>query len=76
MDGPNDLKSECVLSHQANGHAARIENVKPMFVEPKGKGTFTEVSVVSLNVQVRECDASICSQRFTSWSWCEPETFP
>uniref|UniRef100_A0A3Q1FMP8 Regulator of telomere elongation helicase 1 n=1 Tax=Acanthochromis polyacanthus TaxID=80966 RepID=A0A3Q1FMP8_9TELE len=27
----------------ANGHADRIENVKPMFVEPKGKGTFTEV---------------------------------
>ncbi|KAJ0064914.1 hypothetical protein NL108_017532, partial [Boleophthalmus pectinirostris] len=25
------------------GHADRIENVKPMFVEPKGKGTFTEV---------------------------------
>ncbi|XP_028265635.1 regulator of telomere elongation helicase 1 isoform X2 [Parambassis ranga] len=28
---------------RANGHADRIENVKPMFVEPKGKGTFTEV---------------------------------
>ncbi|XP_070766663.1 regulator of telomere elongation helicase 1 [Enoplosus armatus] len=28
---------------KANGHAARIENVKPMFVEPKGKGTFNEV---------------------------------
>ncbi|XP_044068758.1 LOW QUALITY PROTEIN: regulator of telomere elongation helicase 1 [Siniperca chuatsi] len=28
---------------RANGHAARIENVKPMFVEPKGKGTFNEV---------------------------------
>lgn len=26
-----------------NGQADRIENVKPMFVEPKGKGTFTEV---------------------------------
>ncbi|XP_072305421.1 regulator of telomere elongation helicase 1 [Eucyclogobius newberryi] len=25
------------------GQANRIENVKPMFVEPKGKGTFTEV---------------------------------
>uniref|UniRef100_A0A8P4GCH8 Regulator of telomere elongation helicase 1 n=1 Tax=Dicentrarchus labrax TaxID=13489 RepID=A0A8P4GCH8_DICLA len=28
---------------RANGHADRIENVKPMFVEPKGKGTFTEI---------------------------------
>ncbi|XP_026187920.1 regulator of telomere elongation helicase 1 isoform X2 [Mastacembelus armatus] len=28
---------------RANGHADRIENIKPMFVEPKGKGTFTEV---------------------------------
>ncbi|XP_008292635.1 regulator of telomere elongation helicase 1 [Stegastes partitus] len=28
---------------RANGHADRIESVKPMFVEPKGKGTFTEV---------------------------------
>ncbi|XP_059189945.1 regulator of telomere elongation helicase 1 [Centropristis striata] len=28
---------------RANGHADRIENVKPIFVEPKGKGTFTEV---------------------------------
>ncbi|KAK9515874.1 hypothetical protein VZT92_026476 [Zoarces viviparus] len=28
---------------RANGHADRIENVKPMFVEPKGKGTFKEV---------------------------------
>ncbi|KAM4562897.1 regulator of telomere elongation helicase 1 [Odontesthes bonariensis] len=28
---------------RANGHADRIENVKPMFVEPKGKGTFNEV---------------------------------
>ncbi|XP_041859068.1 regulator of telomere elongation helicase 1 [Melanotaenia boesemani] len=28
---------------RANGHADRIENVKPMFVEPKGKGTFIEV---------------------------------
>ncbi|XP_037401247.1 regulator of telomere elongation helicase 1 isoform X1 [Pygocentrus nattereri] len=28
---------------RANGHADRIENMKPMFVEPKGKGTFTEV---------------------------------
>ncbi|KAM6924811.1 regulator of telomere elongation helicase 1 [Xenentodon cancila] len=28
---------------RANGHADRIENVKPMFVESKGKGTFTEV---------------------------------
>ncbi|XP_061758411.1 regulator of telomere elongation helicase 1-like isoform X2 [Nerophis ophidion] len=25
-----------------NGHASRIESVKPMFVEPKGKGNFTE----------------------------------
>ncbi|XP_077368002.1 regulator of telomere elongation helicase 1 isoform X3 [Festucalex cinctus] len=25
-----------------NGHANRIESVKPMFVEPKGKGAFTE----------------------------------
>ncbi|XP_072224081.1 regulator of telomere elongation helicase 1 [Leuresthes tenuis] len=28
---------------RANGHADRIENVKPMFVESKGKGTFNEV---------------------------------
>uniref|UniRef100_A0A4W6E8L3 Regulator of telomere elongation helicase 1 n=1 Tax=Lates calcarifer TaxID=8187 RepID=A0A4W6E8L3_LATCA len=28
---------------RANGHADRIENIKPMFVEPKGKGTFAEV---------------------------------
>ncbi|KAM9342686.1 regulator of telomere elongation helicase 1 isoform 2-T2 [Pholidichthys leucotaenia] len=28
---------------KASGHADRIENVKPMFVEPKGKGAFTEV---------------------------------
>ncbi|XP_040009350.1 regulator of telomere elongation helicase 1 isoform X2 [Xiphias gladius] len=28
---------------RANGHADRIDNMKPMFVEPKGKGTFTEV---------------------------------
>ncbi|XP_034551917.1 regulator of telomere elongation helicase 1 isoform X2 [Notolabrus celidotus] len=28
---------------RANGHADRIENVKPIFVEPKGKGTFNEV---------------------------------
>ncbi|XP_041656310.1 regulator of telomere elongation helicase 1 [Cheilinus undulatus] len=28
---------------RANGHADRIENLKPMFVEPKGKGTFNEV---------------------------------
>ncbi|MFT7804710.1 regulator of telomere elongation helicase 1 isoform X3 [Arapaima gigas] len=28
---------------RANGHADRIENVKPMFVEPKGKGSFTEI---------------------------------
>uniref|UniRef100_A0A3Q3K5R3 Regulator of telomere elongation helicase 1 n=1 Tax=Monopterus albus TaxID=43700 RepID=A0A3Q3K5R3_MONAL len=28
---------------RAHGHADRIENIKPMFVEPKGKGTFTEV---------------------------------
>ncbi|XP_029968849.1 regulator of telomere elongation helicase 1 [Salarias fasciatus] len=28
---------------RTNGQANRIENVKPMFVEPKGKGTFTEV---------------------------------
>uniref|UniRef100_A0A8C1TD92 Regulator of telomere elongation helicase 1 n=1 Tax=Cyprinus carpio TaxID=7962 RepID=A0A8C1TD92_CYPCA len=28
---------------RASGHAGRIEKVKPMFVEPRGKGTFTEV---------------------------------
>ncbi|XP_056130161.1 regulator of telomere elongation helicase 1 [Lampris incognitus] len=28
---------------RSNGHADRIENMKPIFVEPKGKGTFTEV---------------------------------
>uniref|UniRef100_A0A671VP82 Regulator of telomere elongation helicase 1 n=1 Tax=Sparus aurata TaxID=8175 RepID=A0A671VP82_SPAAU len=28
---------------RAKGHADRIETVKPIFVEPKGKGTFTEV---------------------------------
>uniref|UniRef100_A0A4W4EBL9 Regulator of telomere elongation helicase 1 n=1 Tax=Electrophorus electricus TaxID=8005 RepID=A0A4W4EBL9_ELEEL len=28
---------------RANGHAERIENMKPMYVEPRGKGTFTEV---------------------------------
>uniref|UniRef100_A0A8C2DF91 Regulator of telomere elongation helicase 1 n=1 Tax=Cyprinus carpio TaxID=7962 RepID=A0A8C2DF91_CYPCA len=28
---------------RANGHADRIEYVKPMFVEPSGKGTFKEV---------------------------------
>uniref|UniRef100_A0A8C9TRX0 Regulator of telomere elongation helicase 1 n=1 Tax=Scleropages formosus TaxID=113540 RepID=A0A8C9TRX0_SCLFO len=28
---------------KANGHADRIENMKPMFVEPKGKGSFTEM---------------------------------
>ncbi|CAN9508127.1 unnamed protein product [Ophioblennius macclurei] len=28
---------------KTNGHAARIEKLKPMFVEPKGKGTFNEV---------------------------------
>ncbi|XP_040049052.2 regulator of telomere elongation helicase 1 isoform X2 [Gasterosteus aculeatus] len=28
---------------RTNGHAERIESVKPMFVEPKGKGTFNEV---------------------------------
>ncbi|KAM9856085.1 regulator of telomere elongation helicase 1 [Aulostomus maculatus] len=28
---------------KSSGHAERIENVKPMFVEPKGKGTFSEV---------------------------------
>lgn len=28
---------------RANGHADRIESIKPMFVEPKGKGIFTEV---------------------------------
>ncbi|XP_054653140.1 regulator of telomere elongation helicase 1 isoform X2 [Dunckerocampus dactyliophorus] len=27
---------------RGNGHADRIESVKPMFIEPKGKGTFTE----------------------------------
>uniref|UniRef100_A0A8C3G854 Regulator of telomere elongation helicase 1 n=1 Tax=Cyclopterus lumpus TaxID=8103 RepID=A0A8C3G854_CYCLU len=28
---------------RTNGHAARIDSVKPIFVEPKGKGTFNEV---------------------------------
>ncbi|XP_029362912.1 regulator of telomere elongation helicase 1 isoform X2 [Echeneis naucrates] len=28
---------------RTNGHADRIEKIKPMFVEPKGKGTFNEV---------------------------------
>ncbi|KAJ8016436.1 hypothetical protein DPEC_G00007190 [Dallia pectoralis] len=28
---------------RANGQADRIENIKPMFVEPRGKGTFTEI---------------------------------
>ncbi|XP_046714369.1 regulator of telomere elongation helicase 1 isoform X2 [Silurus meridionalis] len=28
---------------KASGHVDRIESMKPMFVEPKGKGTFTEV---------------------------------
>uniref|UniRef100_A0A8C7YUV4 Regulator of telomere elongation helicase 1 n=1 Tax=Oryzias sinensis TaxID=183150 RepID=A0A8C7YUV4_9TELE len=28
---------------KANGHADRIENVKPMFVEPKGSGSFSEI---------------------------------
>ncbi|XP_051957724.1 LOW QUALITY PROTEIN: regulator of telomere elongation helicase 1-like [Xyrauchen texanus] len=28
---------------RANGHAERIEHVKPMFIEPRSKGTFTEV---------------------------------
>ncbi|TKS77856.1 Regulator of telomere elongation helicase 1 [Collichthys lucidus] len=28
---------------RAKGHADRIETIKPMFVEPKGKGTFNEV---------------------------------
>uniref|UniRef100_A0A8C5F3L2 Regulator of telomere elongation helicase 1 n=1 Tax=Gadus morhua TaxID=8049 RepID=A0A8C5F3L2_GADMO len=28
---------------RANGHAGRIENMKPMFVEPKGKSNFSEV---------------------------------
>ncbi|XP_071227732.1 regulator of telomere elongation helicase 1 isoform X3 [Salvelinus alpinus] len=28
---------------RANGHADRIENIKPMFVEPRGKGMFTEI---------------------------------
>ncbi|KAM4610026.1 regulator of telomere elongation helicase 1 [Polymixia lowei] len=28
---------------RGSGHANRIENMKPMFVEPKGKGNFTEV---------------------------------
>lgn len=39
----------CVLSHQAKGHADRIETIKPIFVEPKGKGTFTEVNVLLNN---------------------------
>uniref|UniRef100_A0A667WLV5 Regulator of telomere elongation helicase 1 n=1 Tax=Myripristis murdjan TaxID=586833 RepID=A0A667WLV5_9TELE len=29
---------------RANGHASRIDTIKPMFIEPRGKGTFTEVS--------------------------------
>ncbi|TSM94697.1 Regulator of telomere elongation helicase 1 [Bagarius yarrelli] len=28
---------------RSSGHVDRIESMKPMFVEPKGKGTFTEV---------------------------------
>uniref|UniRef100_A0A667WX82 Regulator of telomere elongation helicase 1 n=1 Tax=Myripristis murdjan TaxID=586833 RepID=A0A667WX82_9TELE len=28
---------------RANGHASRIDTIKPMFIEPRGKGTFTEV---------------------------------
>ncbi|XP_047464709.1 regulator of telomere elongation helicase 1 isoform X1 [Mugil cephalus] len=28
---------------RVQGHASRIDKLKPMFVEPKGKGTFTEV---------------------------------
>ncbi|KAJ8369653.1 hypothetical protein SKAU_G00096810 [Synaphobranchus kaupii] len=28
---------------RANGHADRIEKLKPMFVEPRGKGSFSEV---------------------------------
>ncbi|XP_068453212.1 regulator of telomere elongation helicase 1 isoform X2 [Clinocottus analis] len=28
---------------RTNGHAARIDSIKPLFVEPKGKGTFNEV---------------------------------
>ncbi|XP_063064363.1 regulator of telomere elongation helicase 1 [Engraulis encrasicolus] len=28
---------------RGNGQAERIESIKPMFVEPRGKGTFTEV---------------------------------
>uniref|UniRef100_A0A8P4KN29 Regulator of telomere elongation helicase 1 n=1 Tax=Dicentrarchus labrax TaxID=13489 RepID=A0A8P4KN29_DICLA len=39
---------------RANGHADRIENVKPMFVEPKGKGTFTEVNLKRFYVKVTQ----------------------
>lgn len=35
-----------VCFHQAKGHADRIETLKPMFVEPKGKGTFNEVGFI------------------------------
>uniref|UniRef100_A0A3B4Y0Q6 Regulator of telomere elongation helicase 1 n=1 Tax=Seriola lalandi dorsalis TaxID=1841481 RepID=A0A3B4Y0Q6_SERLL len=37
------LMEKTIEFWRANGHADRIENIKPMFVEPKGKGTFTEV---------------------------------
>lgn len=37
----------CVCVLQANGHADRIESLKPLFVEPKGKSTFTAVSLLT-----------------------------
>lgn len=57
LDAPDDDFS--VPSQQANGHAERIDNVKPMFVEPKGKGTFNEVSVVLLNTCIFSCKTSL-----------------
>lgn len=44
---------------QANGHADRIENIKPMFVEPRGKGTFTEVSAADSPMQNTACTLSL-----------------
>lgn len=46
---PCEVMSVC-LPPQANGHADRIETVKPMFVEPRGKGTFNEVSVLCVSL--------------------------
>lgn len=36
--------SSSALDFQANGQAERIDSLKPIFVEPKGKANFTEVS--------------------------------